>query len=103
MKCPNCNSENIRKIGKTVAGSQRLQCKDCGRNFCESYTKRGRKNKQPKCLICDRISVDSGYCAAHHPNVESLNVCKSCNQRLVHSKGLCSSCYPIYWRKTKGL
>ena len=31
--CPECGSENVIKKGKTQAGSQRWQCKNCGKKF----------------------------------------------------------------------
>ena len=40
MKCPNCQSEQIRKNGHR-RGKQNYQCKKCGRQFIEEYTKTG--------------------------------------------------------------
>lgn len=31
--CPKCGSENVIKKGRTQAGSQVWQCKDCGKRF----------------------------------------------------------------------
>lgn len=35
LVCPNCNSTNIRKRGKSSSGKQRYICKDCNRSFTE--------------------------------------------------------------------
>ena len=35
MKCPKCNSENIKKNGHIHNGKQRYACTDCGRQFVE--------------------------------------------------------------------
>lgn len=40
MKCPNCGSTQIRKNGHRN-GKQNFLCKDCGRQFIESYSQRG--------------------------------------------------------------
>jgi IS1 family transposase/transposase-like protein len=40
MKCPQCNSLNVRKNGHQQ-GKQRFECKDCGRIFRESHELRG--------------------------------------------------------------
>ena len=40
MKCPNCQSEQICKNGHR-RGKQNYQCKKCGRQFIEEYTKTG--------------------------------------------------------------
>ncbi|WP_419179390.1 transposase-like zinc-binding domain-containing protein, partial [Cylindrospermopsis raciborskii] len=40
MNCPNCDSNNIRKNGQR-RGKQNYQCKNCGRQFIESYSPRG--------------------------------------------------------------
>lgn len=31
--CPKCGSDDLAKSGKTQAGSQRWQCKACGKRF----------------------------------------------------------------------
>jgi transposase-like protein len=40
MKCPKCGSEQIRKNGHR-SGKQNYLCKNCGRQFVESYSQRG--------------------------------------------------------------
>jgi transposase-like protein len=40
MICPNCQSDRVAKNGHHQ-GKQRYVCKDCGRQFLDSYTKRG--------------------------------------------------------------
>ena len=40
MKCPNCQSDKIRKNGHR-RGKQNYHCKECDRQFIEQYTKRG--------------------------------------------------------------
>ena len=40
MKCPKCTSEHIRKNGHR-SGKQNYLCKNCGRQFVESYSQRG--------------------------------------------------------------
>ena len=40
MKCPNCQSKQIRKNGHR-RGKQNYQCKECQRQFIEEYTKMG--------------------------------------------------------------
>lgn len=40
MKCPNCQSDKIRKNGHR-RGKQNYHCKKCDRQFIEQYTKRG--------------------------------------------------------------
>lgn len=40
MKCPKCGSEQIRKNGHR-SGKQNYLCKNCGRQFVESYAQRG--------------------------------------------------------------
>ena len=40
MKCPNCQSEQIRKNGHR-RGKQNYQCKSCGRQFITNYSSKG--------------------------------------------------------------
>ena len=40
MKCPRCQSTHIRKNGHR-RGKQNYQCKDCDRQFIESYSTKG--------------------------------------------------------------
>jgi ssDNA-binding Zn-finger/Zn-ribbon topoisomerase 1 len=40
INCPNCDSNDIRKNGQR-RGKQNYQCKNCGRQFIESYSPRG--------------------------------------------------------------
>ena len=40
MKCPNCQSNKIRKNGHR-RGKQNYHCKECQRQFIEEHTKRG--------------------------------------------------------------
>ncbi len=40
MKCPRCGSTQIRKNGHR-ASQQNYLCKNCGRQFIESYSQRG--------------------------------------------------------------
>ena len=40
MKCPNCQSDKIRKNGHR-RGKQNYHCKECDRQFIDRYTKRG--------------------------------------------------------------
>jgi transposase-like protein len=40
MKCPRCGSEQIRKNGHR-SGKQNYLCKNCNRQFVESYSQRG--------------------------------------------------------------
>lgn len=40
MICPRCQSENIKKNGHNK-GKQNHQCKDCGRQFIDSYSPKG--------------------------------------------------------------
>lgn len=40
MICPKCQSDQTRKNGHR-SGKQNYQCKDCGRQFIESYSPKG--------------------------------------------------------------
>ncbi len=40
MKCPNCQSSHTIKYGKN-RGKQRYRCKDCHRQFIDSYSEVG--------------------------------------------------------------
>ena len=40
MKCPNCQSDQIRKNGHR-RGKQNYQCKSCGRQFITNYSSKG--------------------------------------------------------------
>ena len=40
MKCPNCQSDQIRKNGHR-RGKQNYQCKSCGRQFITNYSPKG--------------------------------------------------------------
>ncbi len=40
MKCPKCESKQIRKNGHR-SDKQNYLCKNCGRQFVESYSQRG--------------------------------------------------------------
>jgi insertion element IS1 protein InsB len=46
MKCPTCNSGNIKKNGSIHNKKQKFQCKDCGRQFIENPTKKYIAQKQ---------------------------------------------------------
>jgi len=41
LKCPQCESENIKKAGKSTSGKQRYSCKDCRKSFQEGYVYNG--------------------------------------------------------------
>jgi insertion element IS1 protein InsB len=41
ITCPRCLSPNIKKNGRTANHKQRLQCKDCLRQFLTDYTNLG--------------------------------------------------------------
>ena len=50
MKCPNCQSDKIRKNGHR-RGKQNYHCKECDRQFIGKYTKRGySKETKKSCL-----------------------------------------------------
>ena len=50
LKCPKCNSKNIRKNGHR-RGKQNYQCKDCHRQFIEFYSEVGySKEVKENCL-----------------------------------------------------
>ena len=50
MNCPKCDSNNIRKNGHR-RGKQNYQCKNCGRQFIEFYSKLGYPKKvKENCL-----------------------------------------------------
>jgi insertion element IS1 protein InsB len=38
VKCPDCNSSQIVKNGRTVGGKQRFLCRKCSKSFIENYT-----------------------------------------------------------------
>jgi len=40
LKCPVCHSSDLKKAGKSIAGTQKYQCKDCGWLFGESEANR---------------------------------------------------------------
>ena len=40
MKCPRCDSANVIKNGSIHSGKQKYECKDCGRQFVETPTKK---------------------------------------------------------------
>ena len=40
MKCPSCDSDNVKKNGSIHNKKQKFQCKDCGRQFIENPTKK---------------------------------------------------------------
>lgn len=52
MKCPKCESEQIRKNGHR-SGKQNYLCKNCGRQFVESYSPKGYSEDAK--LICLRM------------------------------------------------
>ena len=64
MKCPKCNSGNIRKNGHIHTGKQNHRCRDCGRQFVQDIEKKTvsafEKNITEKLLI-GRISL-RGIC-----------------------------------------
>lgn len=39
MNCPECNSTQIVKNGRTHYGKQRFRCQECGRQFVEHPTR----------------------------------------------------------------
>jgi transposase-like protein len=50
MKCPNCQSSQIRKNGHR-RGKQNHHCKQCNRQFINEYTERGYPNEvKQNCL-----------------------------------------------------
>ena len=40
LSCPTCQAIDIVKYGKTRAGIQNYKCKECGRRFVETPTKK---------------------------------------------------------------
>jgi len=38
LKCPHCESTNVRKFGTSQAGKQRYECKSCKKTFQDDYT-----------------------------------------------------------------
>lgn len=57
MKCPKCGSEQLRKNGHQY-GKQRFLCKECGRQFIESYSPRGySEDVKQICLRMYRSSI----------------------------------------------
>lgn len=52
MKCPHCGSEQSQKNGHR-RGRQNYRCKNCGRQFVETYTQRGYSNDARQ--ICMRM------------------------------------------------
>ena len=50
IKCPNCQSQNLIKYGKT-SGNQRYYCKDCDRSFTGNAPGRPKDNAQRVVLI----------------------------------------------------
>jgi IS1 family transposase/transposase-like protein len=40
MRCPNCNSDNVKKNGSIHNKKPKFQCKDCGRQFVKNPTKK---------------------------------------------------------------
>ena len=50
MNCPKCHSNNIRKNGHRRK-KQNYQCKNCGRQFIDSYSELGYPKKvKEQCL-----------------------------------------------------
>jgi insertion element IS1 protein InsB len=50
MKCPNCTSQQISKDGHR-RGKQNYICRDCGRQFIESYSHQGYSEEiKARCL-----------------------------------------------------
>lgn len=50
MKCPNCESTHLRKNGHR-RGKQNYICRDCGRQFVESYSPKGYSDEiKERCL-----------------------------------------------------
>jgi transposase-like protein len=50
MKCPHCDSQRLSKNGHRY-GKQRYICKDCGKQFLESYSPKGYGDKiKQQCL-----------------------------------------------------
>jgi transposase-like protein len=52
MKCPHCSSEQSQKNGHRQ-GRQNYRCKNCGRQFVESYLQRGYSSDAKQ--ICVRM------------------------------------------------
>ncbi len=50
MNCPNCESTHVRKNGHR-RGKQNYICRDCGRQFVESYSPKGYSDEiKKRCL-----------------------------------------------------
>lgn len=57
MKCPHCQSEQVRKNGHR-RDKQNYLCKRCGRQFIEFYAQRGYSNDVRQiCLRMHRLGV----------------------------------------------
>jgi len=57
MKCPHCQSDQVRKNGHR-RDKQNYLCKHCGRQFVEFYAQRGYSNDVKQvCLRMHRLGV----------------------------------------------
>jgi transposase-like protein len=85
MKCPKCESTQISKNGHH-RGKQNYICKQCGRQFVESYELRGYSNDAKR--ICLRMRANGmGYRAIERETGIShntiINWVKEANRALV--------------------
>lgn len=77
MKCPRCNSENLRKSGYSETGARRFYCKDCKRKFTEGsdYSNikvesvnpvKVEKKEKPKVLVVKKETKTCLLCGSNH-------------------------------------
>jgi IS1 family transposase/transposase-like protein len=59
VRCPDCNSENIKRNGKSKTYRQRYVCKSCARSFQTTYTYNAWKPKR-RALIVAMTMRNSG-------------------------------------------
>jgi transposase-like protein len=80
-RCPKCNSTVLIKAGKTEKGTQRYQCKMCGRRSAGENTVIRFKNKEEiKCWKCGSTNIKKkGYTRLG----KQMYFCKNCQKKFV--------------------
>ena len=51
VKCINCASENVVKMGRQKNGTPRLKCKECSRTFQLEYVNNGAKPQTKNMIV----------------------------------------------------
>lgn len=80
-KCPKCGATALVKSGHTKKGTQRYQCKFCGKKSAGSETVvRFRNTEQIKCRHCNSINIKKkGFTRQG----KQLYFCKDCKRKFI--------------------